>query len=76
MQFQGLSHGEKQINLRTFSINEAMATSWTVKTMRALVNERIGLANVRRQPEGVARNRTVYERVVQELRELGYESTW
>ena len=44
--------------------------------MQALVNERIGLANVQRQPEEVARNRTVYERVAQELRELVYESTW
>ena len=48
----------------------------TVETMRALVNECIGLANVQRQPEDIARNRMVYERVVKEMRELGNESTW
>ena len=53
-----------------------MATSWTVETAQALVNERMEHVNMQRQLEDVARNRTVFEREVKELRELGYELTW
>ena len=49
--------------------------SWTPEVTRALVNV-WGQANVQSQLEGVARNRTVYERVAKELRELGYDRTW
>ena len=38
-----------------------MVTSWTVETMRALVNECIDQANMQRQLEGVASNRMMYE---------------
>ena len=73
LRFQGLSHDEKQFSLHSFSINGAIATSWIVETTRTPVNKRMGQASVKRQLEGVARNRMVHERIAKELRELGCE---
>ena len=40
------------------------------------MNERMGQVNVQRQLEDIARNKTMYEHVAKDLRELEYESTW
>ena len=52
-----------------------MATGWDYEQTKALISI-WGQNNVQRELDGVARNRTVYERISSELRRVGVEKTW
>ena len=52
-----------------------MAAGWTADETRALVGI-WGQENIQNELDGVARNRTIYEKIAKELREIGYEKTW
>ena len=52
-----------------------MANGWTYDQTQALISI-WGQEDVQRELDGVARNRTIYERVASELRKVGVEKTW
>ena len=52
-----------------------MASGWRAEATRALVSV-WGQANVQSELDGVTRNRTVFERIMKEMVELGFERTW
>ena len=52
-----------------------MTAGWTTEETGALVNI-WGQANVQSELDGVARNKTVFEKIAKEMAELGYERTW
>ena len=52
-----------------------MAAGWSAEETRALVGV-WGQENVQSELDGVTRNRTVFERIAKEMRELGFERTW
>ena len=52
-----------------------MAAGWNNKETNRLVSV-WGEANVQSQLDGVVRNKDVYERVVGEMGNLGFERTW
>ena len=52
-----------------------MATGWDYEQTKALISI-WGQNNVQRELDGVARNRTVYERISSVLRKVGVEKTW
>ena len=49
-----------------------MAAGWSAEETRALVGV-WGQQNVQSELDGVTRNRTVFERIAKEMRELGFE---
>ena len=52
-----------------------MAAGWTMEETGALVSI-WGQANVQNELDGIARNRTVFEKIAKEMAELGFERTW
>ena len=52
-----------------------MAAGWSAEETRALVGV-WGQENVQSELDGVTRNRTVFDRIAKEMRELGFERTW
>ena len=52
-----------------------MASGWTAEMTRALVSV-WGQANVQSELDGVVRNRTIFERISRELKEMGIHRTW
>ena len=52
-----------------------MASGWTAEMTRALVSV-LGQANVQSELDGVVRNRTIFERISRELKEMGIHRTW
>ena len=52
-----------------------MATGWDYEQTKAFISI-WGQDNVQRELDGVARNRTVYERISSELRKVVVEKTW
>lgn len=52
-----------------------MATGWTLEETKALVNI-WGDADVLSQLDGVARNRSVYQKIATSLADAGFERTW
>ena len=52
-----------------------MAAGWFVDETRALLGI-WGDADVQSKLDGVARNRTVYQKISTALSDLGYERTW
>ena len=52
-----------------------MANGWTYDQTQALISIWVQ-EDVQRELDGVARNRTIYERVASELRKVGVEKTW
>ena len=56
-------------------VNGAMAAGWSTEATRALVSV-WSQENVQSELDGVSRNRTIFERISNELRDKGYEKTW
>ena len=52
-----------------------MAAGWTNEATRALVSV-WSLENVQSELDGVARNRSIFERIARALAAKGYEKTW
>ena len=52
-----------------------MAAGWTTEETGALVSI-WGQANVQNKLDGIARNRTIFEKIAKEMAELGFERTW
>ena len=52
-----------------------MAAGWTFGATKALVSV-WGQESVQNELDGVARNRTIYERISRELMAKGFEKTW
>ena len=52
-----------------------MAAGWTTEETGALVSI-WGQANVQNELDGIASNRTVFEKIAKEMAELGFERTW
>ena len=52
-----------------------MAAGWSGEETRALVSV-WGQENTQSELDGVTRNRTIFERIAKELREMGFEKTW
>ena len=60
-----------KLSIRAF----AMAGGWTAEMTPALVSV-WGQANVQSELDGVVRNRTIFERISRELKEMGIHRTW
>jgi len=52
-----------------------MAAGWSAEATRALLSV-WGEQNSQSQLDGVVRNKVIYEKVAESLRELGYDFTW
>lgn len=59
----------------TTSMQQTMAAGWTTEATRALLSiwrEQ----NIQDQLDGIVRDKFIYEKITESLRELGYECTW
>ena len=57
------------------SVAKKMANGWTYDRTKALISI-WGQEGVQRELDGVARNRTIFERIASELGKVGVEKTW
>ena len=55
--------------------NETMAARWSAEATRALLSM-WGEQNIQSQVDWVVRNKVIYEKVAENLHELGYDFTW